>query len=1152
MTTRLSALFVFIVPVGLLLAVCCGAGPAGAYEQHFNCGGSGYTASTGTVYDADRAYVAGDAGYVGGWTPADPSWQPIGGTPDPVLYERVRISATGYQFDVPSGSYLVTLGMTDNYEHSTDENRFDIKLEGVTEFPALDIYERTGRTYAFDLKAEVFVSDGTLAVDFLPLWGDAKIAAIGVVSRDPDVVAPATPTGVQAFDSYGSVMIEWDSGTEDDLAGYQLERSSAAGGPFSPIMGPGNDIDRVPWHIDAGNVGETWYYRVAAVDVYGNASPPSVVVSGTVLAHSASALPLVDVQIDPFNLEVLNNNPSLDDLHPLSVLFDGSVLVPGEGRYRGNVARSLPKKSWKLKLSGLYDDRDNFNMNAEYIDRSLLRERLAYELLARSGALTPKARFVHLSVNDDWHGVYLDVENVNTHFLDRLGLESGQATMYKAGDNLGTLANPQMYMDRYEKELGDPLDYSDLITFIEELNTTPSDQMFNWLAAHIDFPSFFSFYSAEVILQNNDIGFKNFYLHHDLTTDKWTVIPWDVDLTFGYIWPFDETWVHNSSAFIGSVNKLFLKVLTVPMWKQLHYDQMREIMAHTFNTTVMNGMVDDYHNEIAYDAVRDWFKWGRNDNSHFQEDDEQIKDFVVNRTSYLNLQITGGENPSDLIINEIAASNGTVIADEWGEFDDYVELYNRGTQPVSTNGLYFTDELTLPGRMALPDTTLNPGEYVLVWCDGDSLQGPWHAPFQLDVKGESVGIFEGPLVTSAPIDVKVYGGQYTDATYGRLPNGGPVWELMPTPTPLGVNTGGGNLIPQFRDRLEFPQAPAEGAPVQITARIFDDVAVLNPELYYNLGQGYVSVPMLDDGMSGDGAPGDGVYGATIPGQAAGITAEYYLRAEDNLGAVALDPPTAPAGTHMVGWGYVAPLVTINEFQALNNTTIADEFGEFEDWIEVYNLSGDDLDLGGMYLTDNFSNPTKFTFPSMVVPSGGYVLVWCDGEPAEGPLHAPFRLSSSGEEIGLFAPTQFGFGLVDSTTFGVQIADETTGRIPNGFGDFVVTPLPTPGATNTPQIGVGPVGAVPRVLRLSSPFPNPFRPSTRVQLDLPEVAAVQVAVFDVQGRRVRTLAEGQLQAGRHVLQWDGRVDGGGSAASGVYWIRLDAPGEARSVRAVLLR
>lgn len=95
--------------------------------------------------------------------------------------------------------------------------------------------------------------------------------------------------------------------------------------------------------------------------------------------------------------------------------------------------------------------------------------------------------------------------------------------------------------------------------------------------------------------------------------------------------------------------------------------------------------------------------------------------------------------------------------------------------------------------------------------------------------------------------------------------------------------------------------------------------------------------------------------------------------------------------------------------------------------------------------------------------------------------------------------------------------------------------------------------VPAALRLRSPAPNPFNPTTTIQFELPRAAPVWVRIYSAQGRLVRTLAAARpYGVGPHLIRWDGHDDFGTGVASGVYVIALDASGERRTQRAVLIR
>ncbi|NQT03741.1 MAG: CotH kinase family protein, partial [Planctomycetes bacterium] len=144
-----------------------------------------------------------------------------------------------------------------------------------------------------------------------------------------------------------------------------------------------------------------------------------------------------------------------------------------------------------------------------------------------------------------------------------------------------------------------------------------------------------------------------------------------------------------------------------------------------------------------------------------------------------------------------------------------------------------------------------------------------------------------------------------------------------------------------------------------------------------------------------------------------------------------------------------PLV-INEFMASNNSSARDPQSEYDDWIEIYNYGNDAIDIGGLYLTDNLTTPTKWRFPDgkpgvTTIDAGGYLLIWADNDIGESGLHANFRLSAGGEEIGLFDSD--GSTLIDSVVFDEQTADVSYGRHPDANDDWRFFGFPSPGGRN---------------------------------------------------------------------------------------------------------
>ncbi len=114
-----------------------------------------------------------------------------------------------------------------------------------------------------------------------------------------------------------------------------------------------------------------------------------------------------------------------------------------------------------------------------------------------------------------------------------------------------------------------------------------------------------------------------------------------------------------------------------------------------------------------------------------------------------------------------------------------------------------------------------------------------------------------------------------------------------------------------------------------------------------------------------------------------------------------------------------------------------------------------------------------------------------------------------------------------------------------FHNFLATP-PTAGVAT----GSSPRG--PRIASLDAARPSPFRESTNLMFNLEQAAHVELGIYDLAGRRIRTLLDGDLPLGAHHRRWDGDTDAGSPVPAGVYFARIDAGGVRDWCRMVRIR
>jgi uncharacterized repeat protein (TIGR02543 family) len=449
---------------------------------------------------------------------------------------------------------------------------------------------------------------------------------------------------------------------------------------------------------------------------------------------------------------------------------------------------------------------------------------------------------------------------------------------------------------------------------------------------------------------------------------------------------------------------------------------------------------------------------------------------------------------SGLFINEFMASN-TKKTDEFGEYDDWIEIYNSSNQPVNIGGLYITDLLTNLTQWQIPTTdalltTIPAKGYLVLWADGQPAQGPLHVNIQLAKKGEAIGLSQMIGTTPTVLDSYTFGAQTDDVSVGRFPDGSSTFKSFFSPTP-----GSTNVIP-FKANLFINEFLASNQNsikdengehdgwIEVYNNNTDPVDIGGLYLTNNLtNRGLYKIPTTSPAQTtipakgfltlwADNQPTQGVLHLGFTLNAAGgeiglsdiigpdasliNSASYSTQAVDvsrgrypDAGAQfkAFNVPT-PGATN------TAPAISnvfINEFMA-DNTKLADENGDFDDWIELYNAGNQPVDIGGLYITDDLTNPTKYQIPTTspaltTIPAKGFLLLWADDQAFQGILHVGIKLSASGEQIGLYQPNGTAATAIDTRTFTAQTTDVSSGREQDGAANFISFAVPTPNASN---------------------------------------------------------------------------------------------------------
>jgi len=355
--------------------------------------------------------------------------------------------------------------------------------------------------------------------------------------------------------------------------------------------------------------------------------------------------------------------------------------------------------------------------------------------------------------------------------------------------------------------------------------------------------------------------------------------------------------------------------------------------------------------------------------------------------------------------------------------------------------MYVSDNVDEPGKYQIPagksDLTKIPaGGFLILWADGQPDQGVLHVDFKLSSGGEAIVLTDKD--GSTVLDQHVYEAQETDISEGRMPDGADTWVKFSEPTPGESNNSASTDVPPVISNVAVSPATINpGDEVTVSATVTDennDIQTVSVTYAVNGGD-ETTVSMTANGDE---------YSASIGSFNDGSQVYFFVKAVDSKNM------TAISDTVFFSVGYIPPTLYINEFMASNDATIADENGEYDDWIEIYNPNDEPVNIAGFYITDDLTDMTAWQIPdtdssATTIPAGGFLLLWADKDTDQGVLHVNLKLSGDGEQIGLVAPN--GTTFIDSLTFGEQTTDVSYGRYPDGSDNWQFFENPTPGASN---------------------------------------------------------------------------------------------------------
>lgn len=633
-----------------------------------------------------------------------------------------------------------------------------------------------------------------------------------------------------------------------------------------------------------------------------------------------TVIPKIEVYLQQDSLEAMLQTSNLYDNHEYRatcIISKGDLrdTIDNIGlRLRGNTSRVADKKSFKISFNTYEQGRkykgvEKLNLNGEHNDPSIVRAKLAWDFFAEAEIPSARVNHVRLHVNDEYKGLYLNVEHIDEEFVKKR-FENTNGNLFKClwPASLNYInSDPESYKFNnngrraYDLKTNVSEDnYSGLADLIWRLNTSVTNNFQCKIEEVLDVNSILKAMAIDMLTSNWDgvINQNNFYLYEDINTGVFHWIPYDTDNTFGIDW-FGIDWanvdIYQYASKLGGDRPLYQQMLTLPEYKAKYTYYVDQLIQSYFNNNVLDAILDN-HRELMFpfripdSYANEDYNWNISDfNNSFENYNNDhvkygLKTFIQQRknsalaqldqydivpimnsvraihsennvtitTSMIDdiglssvvlhysiddglwlesnmlleandmytatvsidgpsamkyyIRATDSSNQSrnfpncgnteinvgflatpKIVINEFMASNNDAITDENGEYEDWIELYNADNIEVHLSDYYLSDDVENPNKWQLPNITLAPDQYTIIWADEDGNQGEQHANFKLSKNGESIGIYDNATNNYAPLDYLEYGEQQTDISFGRSPNGTGDFEAMEFYSPNANN-----------------------------------------------------------------------------------------------------------------------------------------------------------------------------------------------------------------------------------------------------------------------------------------------------------------------------------------------------------------------------
>lgn len=343
------------------------------------------------------------------------------------------------------------------------------------------------------------------------------------------------------------------------------------------------------------------------------------------------------ISCDPADFAYIYEHFDEDVYVPATITHRDKTWTNVQMRLRGDTSRQFPKKSLKLKAEEPFaNGRDVLNFNAEYLDNSFIHSILGSNVFAAINYPCFTAEPVRVFLNGTFIGLYISIENMDEAFLTARGLDPS-GNLYKATYDGACLSPNEDVYAVWEKKTNENTDRSDLQELIQQINTVPDDQYYDFARKTFDYGRMVDIIAVNMLIGNGSTYYHNYYMYHDPATNKWSMLPWDLDKT---LTSYGVTLQYSRSTMSGQIDNPFVEraLLCEPIFADIK-QRVQELSQTVFNESYLTPIIDSLASVLTTSVAQDTADL----NKSLEEWTVQLgreKEYIRSRYLHLSSQFT--------------------------------------------------------------------------------------------------------------------------------------------------------------------------------------------------------------------------------------------------------------------------------------------------------------------------------------------------------------------------------------------------------------------------------------------------------------------------------------------------------------------------------